>query len=197
MLRTKRASTVLLAMTLVATMAACRRGGGGKVGDLKDETMPRMVTLHIAGAHTLNLSEVKPLRILVRPATGDKKAASVTSISTVEFYPVGDGWMAQPEVAIVGVFEGDGDYTLPAGRGTRPTTGPTLPDPGADPAKLSVIQTTFDRFDKPGSAQRFDYALEPCVVHLADDSKSGSAKCPALAAYDGSKISMEITWGAP
>lgn len=197
MLRIRKPLLIVLAVVLAAAMSACKRGDTGTVGDLQDQTLPRKLTLRITGAHTFELNETRNLRVLIRKATGSNAQMSVASVSTSEFYPAPNGWLAQPEAAIVGLYDGDGTYTLPAGRGRVPTTGPTVPDDPSAQGKLSVVQTTFDRFDKPGSAQRYDYALEPCVVVLNDDGKTGSAKCPKLANHDGQTISMEMSWGEP
>jgi hypothetical protein len=196
-LTARKALVVTIALVMTLTAAACRKADSGKVGALQDETIPRKLSLRITGARTFDLSETRDLRILVRTASGSRSDLSVASVSSARFFTAADGWFVQPEVAVVGLYDGDGTYTVPAGRGTKPSTGPTVvADPGAR-GMISVIQTTFDRMDKPGSAQRYDYALEPCVVRLSDSGKTGSAKCPALAAFDGAVIAMEMTWGKP
>lgn len=162
-----------------------------------DETIPRQLTVRVTGARTLEFSGQRDVRFLLRPGTASTLDVSVASITLAEFLAAAEGWFAQPEVAVLGLYTGDGEYTLPAGRGTPPTTGPTVPDDPDAKGKLSVTQTTFDRKDAPGSALRFDYALQPCQVTLRDGAKTGSMRCPALAAHTGAVVAMEMNWGKP
>lgn len=192
----KRRIALAMAVFVALAMSACNKDEPEEAEPVSDRTIPRKVTARVSGARTWELNGTYQVRILTRPGTGKFIDTSVASITFSDFFPVSEGTFAQPEVAVAGMYTGDGDYTVPAGIGTRPTTGPTAADPGQVPGKVSVIQVTFTG-KEPGSAFRFDYLLQACQVHLDNDASTGRATCPQLATHTGEVISLEISWGKP
>ncbi len=193
-----------LAVLAAATLFGGCNGGNedeapaddAKPEEVKDQTLDRKVTVRVQGARTFDFSGTKPVRFVTRRGSGSTLPASVASVTIPDAFASPDGSFVQPEVAVAGMYTGDGNYTIPAGNGTKPTTGPTV---AADPnvkGRLSVGQVTFARKDPP-NAIRFDYTLEPCQVRLADNATSGTARCPGLIAHTGERVSMELSWEKP
>lgn len=193
---------------VMLTTAGCRGGGDGARSDddgpttsstvatepLSDNTMTRTLTVKVAGAKTFEFSGPTQMRFVLRSASGRDRALSVASVTVIEPLQASDGYRVSPEIGLVGLYTGDGDYEVPAGVGQTPPSGPKV-DPPGDSSSVSVGQVTFFRLSPVPVDQRFGYVLEPCKVTLRAKGTQGSATCPVLIAYDGERVSLAMTWG--
>ena len=199
-----RRSCWRLAIAIAIALGACGSDGddpakkASEQPRLTDTRIQRHVTLKISGARSLEFDGVRGMRFLRRPGKGETLKNSVASMTFDAPFDLANGRLAEAEVAVVGIYTGDGTYDLPAGIGRKPATGTTLPDdPTIGDVKLSVAQTTFFAPDSDPKSIRFEYLLAPCKITLSEGTEVGSATCPELVAFNGEKVSMELTWKKP
>lgn len=198
-------NTIKIASAFVVAamfIAACGRGDGddkpraSDVGKIDNRTMSRTLKVDISGAHSISFSKDVEMRFLLRESKGDALAHSVASATLDAPLDVGNGLSILPEVAVVGMYKGDGTYTISAGSGTAPTTGPTAPPPGRkDTTSLSTVGMTVLKLAPPSPSEtRFGYTLEACHVTLDERMAKGSAECPALVSVHGDRIALRMSW---
>ncbi|MBW3669143.1 MAG: hypothetical protein KY443_08020 [Actinobacteria bacterium] len=187
----------LCAVAAILVGPACRREGstGGTQGELSDQTIERLVSVDVEGATSFSFTAPTKVRLLVREATGDKAPGSVASVTLPEPLPHPNGSMVVPEIAIVARYTGPGPYTVPAGTGQAPLTGPKAEN-GA-PNSPSLVQVAFRTYEPTPAETNFGYLLEPCKIVLGKDVLTGSADCPALVAINGERVSFKMRWSAP
>jgi hypothetical protein len=165
---------------------------------VRDETVERSVSIEVRGDREVSLKRRVNTRFVTRESKGKYLSVSVASVTFPELIDLGGTEKINPEIAIAGMYEGDGDYTLPAGIGTRPASGPTIKpneDAKDNPQTVSVAQITFIDLGPSPSELRFGYLLKECKVTVKDGAKTGKADCPALVAINGEKVSMTFEWG--
>lgn len=176
--------------------SACRRGGTeGEVGELKDQTIERRLTVEVTGAQSFKFDSLTNMRFLVREATGDEAAKSIASVTLPQPLANPAGGLVIPEVAIGNRYEGAGDYAVVAGTGQGPPDGPKAANPGTPDA--SLVQVSFVTTEPTPGETRFGYLLEPCKVTFGKDAITGSADCPALLSFKGERVTLKIRWSAP
>lgn len=208
MTRRRRPLSMMLLFVLLAGGASCGSSDDDNtsatttstlVAPISDKTMERTFTVEVKGAAQVSLKKQKgQMRFVVRESKGDQIAVSVASITFPAPIDLGEQNYLNPEIAIAGMYKGDGDYTLPAGIGPRPTTGPTAPPVGEaseNPSTVSVAQVTTINLTPPASETRFGYLLQECKVTVKKGATEGKASCPALVAVNGETVSMTFEWG--
>ena len=191
---------VLAVGAVLGLTAGAGCGGGDTAGsdttapadDVVDETFSRHVVLEISGAATVTFEGTVDVRIVSRAGTGEEAAFSVVHVGFVAPLALDDGRSVDPEVGLVGSFDGDGTYEVPAGLGPPPSTGPTAP-PEAIQGTAGVSVAGITVIDAAHTAARFGYTLEPCTLVIEADVSVFRATCPALVASDGSQVAMTFT----
>lgn len=166
------------------------------IPEVSDKTMDRQLKVTVSGERTATYDGVRPMRFVVRPGSGANKTFSVASVTVVEPVDIAGGMRMNPEIGIAGMYERDGTFTIPAGIGQAPTSGPTVPNQATGSTGVSVAQVTFIASAPPGEV-RFGYLLEPCQVTTSAGATEGTAKCPALVAVSGQRVSLDLSWGPP
>lgn len=198
----KRLLCVMFSVCAIA--GACGGGSGGESSSdaptyqpIGDQTLERQLTLDVTGAHTVHIDERVDMRFVTRVGKDeDDMTLSVASVTLKEPYDLGDNRKLNPEIGLVGSYTGDGRFTIPAGLGQAPTSGPTVPSPpSVGTAAVSVAQITLIDLNTKQET-RFQYLLEACEVELEDGATTGRAECHSLISVDGSKVTLIMTWRA-
>ena len=188
-------ASALAVVALVAVLAGCGDSGPEPPQQVTDRTIERSVELRVTGSREASFDGDAQLRVVVRPGKRERITEAVATVLFEEPLDVGGGTRLTGQIGVVGMYDGDGTYELPAGVGQAPTTGPTTSAPGGTTG-MSVAQVTFAGADADAPAEQFGYVLEPCEVEFEEDATEGSAECPALVSPDGDRVSLRLTWGA-
>jgi hypothetical protein len=194
----RRLAACLLGAVLVA---GCGSGEDEAVvddrGQVSNRTVDRQLTVKITGARQADFTGTVKMQIVSREGGGKFRETSVATALPTDLIPLVDGKRLKAQIGVVGFYEGDGRYTLPAGLGIKPTTGPTVAGEIQGGKAASLAEATFIDLGPPANEIRFNYTLEPCRVRLEDGAGTGEATCPALAAVNGEKVAMTMRWAAP
>ena len=184
---------LIASLVLLLLLPGCARGGGGpdKVEESVRRKEQRAIHVEIRGARTVTYDGRVDVETLSRKGEGEQAAFSVAVMTLVQPLAI-QGGQLNLEVTIGGRYGGDGEYKLAAGSGPIvPTAGPTAPGRPLGGDAVSKVMLTFFEGTKE---KRFGYALESCKIRFEDDATEGTARCPALVAFDGEKVSLELSW---
>ena len=94
---------------------------------------------------------------------------------------------------LAGQYVGPDRYTIPAvggATGASSISGALLLTADLEDPNGEVVEANVT------SSRRFDRALEPCAVVVAEDERSGSLTCPKLADAAGEAVDLRMTWAA-
>ena len=160
----------------------------------KDERVDRRLVVSVTGTAEASVDAVVPMRFVTRVGEGEVANFNLAHVgfqSPVELDPERT---LDIEVGLVGLYQGDGTYALPAGIGQAPTTGPTAPKPNGTGA-LSVVGVRIVRPGPPATEEYFAHPLEPCEVVLRRDASEGEVTCPKVLSIRGEAVRFEMRWG--
>lgn len=186
-----------VATAVLLAFAGCGRGdkGSAKPEAPVDKTVAMNFHMEVTGDQSAVLDGKRDVRVFVQRGKGEARAFSVVSVTLPTPAVLPDGRVVSPELGIAGLYDKDGTYTVPAGLGTPPKNGPTVPSTPQGSVQVSVVHVTFLPHEGAQSEVRYGYVAEPCKVTYERKAMKGRAQCPALVSYDGRRVSMTLRWG--
>lgn len=133
------------------------------------------------GAVQLTISRFEPVQPELRLLT----------VGLGEFTAVADGRRLRTAFDLAGTYDGPGRYSFGAGgQGSAGLSNAFVhvvelrdPDGAVETANIAT-------------AQRFDRAMVPCAVEIAEGERAGVLHCPQLADASGAVIDYRMTWQA-
>ena len=141
-------------------------------------TLPATVEVTSSGAVEVSYRAETDLTVSVfRPGRPD---LTLLTVGLAEERQAGD-------VAFRTAFDLAGLYTGPA-RYTLPAIGSS--------SGASSISTAFLQGTRASAMFRFDRAVEPCVVEVGSEERTGSIACPRLEDATGATVSLRMAWAA-
>lgn len=187
-----------LVLTLLLVFSACQQnpsdrpetattekeltGESGYTIDMID----RRINIRMEGTDNTDFKGTAKLRI-----QSPKKNAllNLMVISTDGYVDVGGGLKLSIGITLAGVYEGDGDYTLP----------PNFAGPeGSSPdSATSNSRVTFyaDNSIPERSLHAYDTLTKPCPIVIRDNGKAGEVHCPEIRSVENTTVSFDMVWG--
>jgi hypothetical protein len=194
--RLRRVALVL--MVLPAAVTSACGGEPAEEGEVVDRTVDRSLVVEVEGDRRIDFDGEATLHVVTRVGEGEEADVSVAAIELTEPLVLESGATVALEVGVVGLYDGDGEYTLPAGLGlVKPASAPPVSSASSSSESFSQVSVLFYELDENGepvSEERFGYLAEPCRITLRDHATSGEVECPALWDSDGRSVSLTATW---
>ena len=151
-------------------------------------TFDAVVDVQSRGAVEVDYRE--PTELTVSVFTPGKVEVSLLTVGLAKERKVGNlAFRAAFDLA--GQYHGPDRYTIPAAGSSSGASAissaflltATLADPSGPVVEANVTDS-----------RRFDKAVEPCVVEVADDERTGSLTCPRLEDATGGAIDLRMRW---
>ena len=198
---TQKKLVLLVAGLLV--FSACRQSTGEKTestilphedpaeSGFDIEIIDRQIVIRMTGADNADFEGSSQLRI---QSPNKDAPLNLMVISTDGYIDVGGGVKLSIGISLAGVYQGDGEYTLP------PNIAPpadSTPDP-KNPATLSSnSRVTFYADNSSGpehTLRAYDTLSKSCPVVIRDKGKTGEVRCPEIRSVEKTTVSFDMVW---
>jgi hypothetical protein len=152
---------------------------------------PSRVSVTLGGDVDLTWEGDVDLRVV--RLTPEERAVHLVSVGLEDAVPAGDGRWLRFAFDLVGGYDGDGTYEIPAVTGdARDAVSSNAFVVVAETGAADLVAITPEDVEE---TLEFTAPRSACVVELTDGERSGSLECPDLAALDGGRVALRVVWG--